>query len=133
MNPAYIEIGMRVFTGKLGSGTVIDDYWRDRDRFKVRLDSGPEYDFTSAQLRSAPPAEQGVQAQWIDALDAHLSEGGIIGEPAARDLLRYCLRLQRLVTDMVENNPADLAADGGITVLDVWRKEARAVLTKGAA
>lgn len=133
MNPAYIVIGMRVFTGKLGAGEVVDDYWRDKDRFKVRLDSGSEYDFCSASLQAAPSPEYRAQAQWIEALDAHLSEGGLIGEPAARDLYRYCVRLEELVKALIENDPAELAADGGVTVLDVWRKDARAVLASGGA
>jgi hypothetical protein len=36
-------------------------------------------------------------------------------------------RLRELVRAMLENNPDDMAADG-ITVLDVWRKEASRAL-----
>ncbi|MEH2508724.1 hypothetical protein V1291_000078 [Nitrobacteraceae bacterium AZCC 1564] len=43
-------IGVRVAVGWFGDGTVIDDYWRDRDRFKVRLDKGGEYDFSQKFL-----------------------------------------------------------------------------------
>ncbi len=37
-------------------------------------------------------------------------------------------KLEGLVRAMLENDPNELAADGGITVLDVWRKDARAAL-----
>lgn len=37
-------------------------------------------------------------------------------------------RLTSLVHAMLDNEPDDLAADGGITVLMVWRHEARAIL-----
>ena len=33
----------------------------------------------------------------------------------------------------LDNDPNELAADGGVTVLDVWRKDARSILSKGAA
>jgi cell division protein FtsB len=36
-------------------------------------------------------------------------------------------KLRRLVRDLLENDPDDMAADA-VTVLDVWRKEARAAL-----
>lgn len=35
--------------------------------------------------------------------------------------------LRKLVENMVENDPADMAADG-VTVLDAWRRDARAAL-----
>ena len=37
-------------------------------------------------------------------------------------------RLTRLVRTMIDNNPLEYVADGGVTVLDVWRSEARAAL-----
>ena len=37
-------------------------------------------------------------------------------------------RLRQLVRTMIEEDPNDLAADGGMTVLDVWRKAAMATL-----
>ncbi|MEK9754412.1 MAG: hypothetical protein VW338_14555 [Rhodospirillaceae bacterium] len=40
-------------------------------------------------------------------------------------------RLEGLVRTMVDNDPDDMAADS-VTVLDVWRKEARAALGKDA-
>ena len=36
--------------------------------------------------------------------------------------------LRALVRTMVDEDPNDMAADGGVTVLDVWRKEARRAL-----
>ena len=40
---------------------------------------------------------------------------------------RYA-RLRNLVQTLIDNDPDELAADGGVTVLDVWRKEARRLL-----
>ena len=40
------------------------------------------------------------------------------------------IRLRELVQTLLDNDPADLAADGGITVFDVWCKEARQVLAQ---
>ena len=56
MKPHEVKVGMRVSLGRMGAGTVIDDYWRDRDRFKVRLeDDGKELDFGAYALKPAPP------------------------------------------------------------------------------
>jgi len=41
-------------------------------------------------------------------------------------------RLQELIRCLLDNDPDDDAADG-VTVLDVWRKEARAVLAYGVS
>jgi predicted RNase H-like nuclease (RuvC/YqgF family) len=41
-------------------------------------------------------------------------------------------RLRGLICTLLENDPNELAADGGITVLDVWRKEARAAIAKAS-
>jgi hypothetical protein len=37
-------------------------------------------------------------------------------------------QLRSLVQCLLDNNPDDLAADGGVTVLDVWRKDAKRIL-----
>lgn len=42
--------GARVWVRAFGMGTVIDDYWRQRDRFRVRLDRGGDYDFGETVL-----------------------------------------------------------------------------------
>jgi hypothetical protein len=47
-----VRVGMRVSTG-YGLGTVTSDYWRDRNRFTVKLDLGWEADFTAGSLRPA--------------------------------------------------------------------------------
>ena len=54
MKPHEVKVGMRVLLGRLGAGTVVDDYWRGRDRFKVRLDNGKELDFCASSLKAAP-------------------------------------------------------------------------------
>ena len=38
--------------------------------------------------------------------------------------------LRDLVQTLLDNDPNELAADGGITVLDVWREAARRALVK---
>jgi len=40
-------------------------------------------------------------------------------------------RLSDLVRGLLENDPDDIIADGGVTVLDEWRKQACAALSKG--
>jgi hypothetical protein len=47
---------------------------------------------------------------------------------ALPELLAKLERLEALVRDMIENEPDDLVADGGHTVLDLWRHDARAAL-----
>jgi uncharacterized coiled-coil protein SlyX len=39
-------------------------------------------------------------------------------------------RLRTLVETLLKEDPNELAADGGVTVLDVWRKEARQLLER---
>ena len=47
-----------------------------------------------------------------------------------RDERERCARLERLIQIMLDEDPNDLAADGGVTVLDVWRKKAAAAIRK---
>lgn len=61
MRPSEVKTGQRVRCGRSGAGTVIDVYWRDRDRFKVRLDDGKELDFGSYSLTLLPPSEDTPQ------------------------------------------------------------------------
>jgi hypothetical protein len=49
-----------------------------------------------------------------------------------REVMRGNAKLVRLVEILLENDPDDMAADA-VTVLDVWRKEAREVLDAQAA
>lgn len=39
-------------------------------------------------------------------------------------------QLRSLVQCLLDEDPNDLAADGGVTVLDVWRKQARTILER---
>lgn len=41
---------------------------------------------------------------------------------------RYVRTLEDLVQCLIDNDPEDLAADGGIRVIDVWRKDAERAL-----
>ena len=45
-------------------------------------------------------------------------------------LKKRVAKLERLVQCLIDEDPDDMAADG-VTVLDVWRKEARAALERG--
>lgn len=36
--------------------------------------------------------------------------------------------LRHLVQSLIDNDPMEYVADGGITVLDVWRKDAKRIL-----
>lgn len=42
--------------------------------------------------------------------------------------MSYVKRLEDLVQCLIDNDPEDLAADGGIRVIDVWRKDAERAL-----
>jgi len=44
------------------------------------------------------------------------------------DTLGRVAALESLVRCLLDNDPDDIAADGGITVLDVWRKDAKRIL-----
>jgi hypothetical protein len=48
--------GTRVWVRAFGLGTVIDDYWRRRDRFRVSLDRGGDYDFGEAVMTEIIPS-----------------------------------------------------------------------------
>lgn len=45
----------------------------------------------------------------------------------ARDLMRENRQLRAMVQTLIDNEPDDMAADG-VTVFDVWRKDAKALL-----
>jgi ketopantoate reductase len=98
----------------------------ERERLKRRLSEHSDYSIDLARIIEG------------------LCSGGPIREPqtGARhhyDMAVAALRkseeragkLARLVQVFLDNEPDDLVADGGVTVLDVWRQEARrATLTK---
>jgi hypothetical protein len=46
---------------------------------------------------------------------------------------QYVKRLEDLIQCLIDNDPEDLAADGGIRVIDVWRKDAERALRTGKA
>ena len=48
----------------------------------------------------------------------------------ATALQKRVAKLEGLVQCLIDEDPNDIAADGGVTVLDVWRKEARAALER---
>ena len=47
-----------------------------------------------------------------------------------RRMLGDISRLRAMVAGMIDNDPNELAADGGVTVLDVWRKDAARALDR---
>ncbi|CAB4155380.1 hypothetical protein UFOVP670_14 [uncultured Caudovirales phage] len=74
----------------------------------------------------------------IDALQARVAElkaetkkAKWIHQYEVKGLQARATKLTRLVEILVENDPEDMAADA-VTVLDVWRKEARALLARHA-
>ena len=62
-----------------------------------------------------------------DALQSRVAEL----EAETKELQARATKLTRLVEILVENDPEDMAADA-VTVLDVWRKEAREFLARHA-
>jgi hypothetical protein len=107
-------------------GATILALINERERLKRRLSEHSDYSIDLARIIEG------------------LCSGGPIREPqtGARhhyDMAVAALRkseeragkLARLVQVFLDNEPDDLVADGGVTVLDVWRQEARrATLTK---
>lgn len=60
--------------------------------------------------------------------DARENRHDVIFNTAAREIEL----LRELVADLLDNDPNELAADGGVTVLDVWRKDAARVLGRNS-
>ena len=73
-----------------------------------------------------PVGSEGMIAPWIVSdEDAALIVAAINALP---ELVARVRALESLVRAMIENEPDDLVSDGGHTVLDLWRHEARAAL-----
>jgi hypothetical protein len=64
--------GARVSVRNHGLGTVVDDYWRYKDRFRVRLDDyKADYDFGEAvMIELSTPSNEGAGALSRDNLTA---------------------------------------------------------------
>ncbi len=67
----------------------------------------------------------------LDRLQAAMHEESAFHAPrttkaveAMREAKTEIARLRALIKTMLDEDPNDLAADGGVTVLDVWRKKA---------
>lgn len=58
----------------------------------------------------------------VDACDAAVN--------ALPELLERVRRYESLIRALIENEPDDIVADGGHTVLDEWRYNARSALTQ---
>ena len=85
--------------------------------------------------RGVPVAESRIGAPtWYRgpklpyAANAALIVAAINALPELVAMGRRVERLESLVRTMIENEPGELVADGGHTVLDLWRHEARAAL-----
>jgi len=73
---------------------------------------------TALQKRVAELESETKKAKWIHQYEV-------------KEFQARATKLTRLVEILVENDPEDMAADA-VTVLDVWRKEARELLARHA-
>lgn len=67
----------------------------------------------------------------VTELEAETKKAKFIHQYEVKELQARATKLTRLVVILVENDPEDMAADA-VTVLDVWRKEAREFLARHA-
>lgn len=71
-------------------------------------------------------AELADDGSIVDASNAVAAVNGLIHSLEQRD--ETINLLCSLVQGMIDNDPDDLAADGGVRVLDVWRKNAEQIM-----
>ena len=64
-------------------------------------------------------------------LESETKKAKWIHQYEVKEFQARATKLTRLVEILVENDPEDMAADA-VTVLDVWRKEARELLARHA-
>ncbi len=77
-----------------------------------------------------PDEATALQAR-VAELEAETKKAKFIHQYEVKELQARANKLTRLVETLVENDPEDMAADA-VTVLDVWRKEARELLARHA-
>jgi hypothetical protein len=75
------------------------------------------------------PPEDEMEIRYVNDV---LGDAAVNALPGLIESARRAERLETIVRAMIENEPDDLVADGGHTVLDLWRHDARAALAKGA-
>jgi len=100
---------------------------------------GPKYNLTAgARFITSAPASRPMKQRRSTALQARVAEleaetkkAKFIHQYEVKELQARANKLTRLVETLVENDPEDMAADA-VTVLDVWRKEARELLARHA-
>ena len=81
-------------------------------------------------LRSLAAERDALQAR-VAELEAETKKAKFIYQYEVKEFQARATKLTRLVEILVENDPEDMAADA-VTVLDVWRKEARELLARHA-
>ena len=77
-----------------------------------------------------PDGTAALQAR-VAELEAETKKAKWIHQYEVKEFQARATKLTRLVEILVENDPEDMAADA-VTVLDVWRKEARELLARHA-
>ena len=77
-----------------------------------------------------PDEATALQAR-VAELEAETKKAKWIHQYEVKEFQARATKLTRLVEILVENDPEDMAADA-VTVLDVWRKEARELLARHA-
>jgi hypothetical protein len=82
----------------------------------------------SKQWSASPYSQYCVPGMKDGDANAALIVAAINALPGLIESARRVERLEKLVRDMIENEPDELVADGGHTVLDEWRYYARTLL-----
>ena len=109
----------------LGSGRWADERLND----PVIL-AEMEYIRPALPYGLTPEEATALQAR-VAELEAETKKAKFIHQYEVKELQARATKLTRLVEILVENDPEDMAADA-VTVLDVWRKEARELLARHA-
>lgn len=85
---------------------------------------------TAAERIEAKCAKAGVSPQWLDGLCAHVDEDGLIGEAAAKALLKDVLSLRALLQELDDHfgDEVDINDNGGPNDAMRWQQRIREVL-----
>ena len=94
-----------------------DEHWPPKDGTYLGPCLTPD-EATTLQARVAELEGETKKSKWIHQYEV-------------KEFQARATKLTRLVEILVENDPEDMAADA-VTVLDVWRKEARELLARHA-
>lgn len=100
------------------------------DRY-IRCEPAPEGSWVMFKDVAALEARADRNAAGYARVDAEARRAEFLHKQKIAAMQKRVRKLEYLVQCLLDEDPNNLAADGGVTVLDVWRKEARAALAGG--